>query len=104
MLRTLPFALLGIACLFGQGTATIVGTVTDSSGAVVPSAQLTLVNEATGVARQATADPAGRFDFTRLPVGNYRLAATVTGFKRSEMRSVNLTAEQTLQLNLVLDS
>jgi len=103
MLRTLPFALLGIACLFGQGTATIVGTVTDSSGAVVPSAQLTLVNEATGVARQATADPAGRFDFIRLPVGNYLLAATVTGFKRSEMRSVNLTAEQTLQLNLVLE-
>jgi len=95
--------LLAAANAFGQGAATLVGTVADSTGAVVPNAEITLTNEATGVVRKATADAAGRFDFIRVPVGNYRLSAAASGFKRAEMRAVNLTAEQTLQLNLALE-
>jgi outer membrane receptor protein involved in Fe transport len=103
MPRLLICILLAAAAAFGQGSASVVGTVTDASGGVVPAAELTLTNEATGVARAAKADSGGRFDFIRVPVGNYRLSASASGFKRAEMRAVNLTAEQTLQLNLALE-
>ena len=99
----LLLSILFAAAAFAQGTATIVGAVSDSSDAVVPAAEITLTNEATGVARKAAADTAGRFGFTRVPVGNYRLSVSAAGFKRSEMRAVNLTAEQTLQLNVTLE-
>jgi hypothetical protein len=88
--------------LFAQGNATIVGTVSDSSGAVVPNARVGLANEATGVAQETSTDASGRFDFVSLPVGNYRVSASAQGFKRAEVRGINLTAEQTLQLNMAL--
>ena len=103
MLRLICLLLLATSALFSQGMATIVGAVADGSGAFVPNAEVTLTHEATGVARTARADASGRFDFVRVPVGNYRLAASAAGFKRAEMRGVNLTAEQTLQLNLTLE-
>ncbi len=102
MLKACAFFFVAIATGFGQGAATIVGVVSDSSGANVPVAEVTLVNEATGVTFKAAVDAGGRFDFVRVPVGNYRLSTAANGFKRTEMRAVNLTAEQTLQLNITL--
>ncbi len=102
MFKLCMLFLVAITACFGQGNATVVGVVSDSSGAIVPAAEVTIVNEATGVTRKAVVDAGGRFDFIRLPVGNYRLSTTASGFKRTEMRAVNLTAEQTLQLDIVL--
>ena len=51
----LVFALMaGGHLLFGQGTARIVGVVSDSGGGLVPNAQVTLINEATGLARDGS--------------------------------------------------
>ena len=102
MLKLTIYFLAIAAAMFGQGNATIVGNVSDSSGAIIPSAEITLVNEATGVTRKAAVDAGGRFEFIRVPVGNYRVSTAATGFKRTEMRAVNLTAEQTLQLDIAL--
>lgn len=104
MLSRLAAALLlsAASAAYGQGNATIVGTVSDSSGAVVPAVNVVLANEGTGVSFTAQTDEGGRFDFVRLPVGAYRIAATRQGFKRAEVKPIVLTAEQTLQLTLTL--
>jgi hypothetical protein len=67
-------------------TATIRGTITDSTGAVVPGASVTVRNEETGLTRSATTTSAGIYSFAELPVGSYRVEVELSGFK-SEVRS-----------------
>ena len=54
-----------------RNTGSIRGTVTDSTGAIVPGAKVTLKSEATGLARAATTNAAGSYSFADLPVGTY---------------------------------
>jgi len=56
-------------------TADLIGTVRDSSGALVAGAQVTITNEATGVSRSALTDAAGNYLITQLPPGRYVLTA-----------------------------
>jgi len=64
----LVFALMaGGHILYGQGTARIVGVVSDAGGGLVPSAQVTLINDATGLREAAPTDEAGRYNFTQFP-------------------------------------
>lgn len=74
--------LLACAAAFSQtaNTGTVVGTVSDSSGAVVPAAQLTLVNVDTNETRRTQANQAGQYTFPSLPPGRYRATVTVEGF------------------------
>ena len=59
----------------------IVGTLTDQTGAVVPKAQVTVTNTSTGLSRQATTDDAGYYSIPNLPEGTYDLSVTASGFK-----------------------
>src|SRR5689334_5287104 len=70
---------------FGQtGSSALSGTVTDTSGAVVPGANVSVINENTGLSyRQVTTD-AGVFSFTALPVGPYTVNVEATGFKTTK--------------------
>jgi hypothetical protein len=76
-------ASLFVACATAQiaGTGNIQGTVTDSSGAVVPSASVTLTNQATQVKRTAKTNEAGAYFFPGIPIGPYSLEVTAKGFK-----------------------
>jgi uncharacterized protein YfaS (alpha-2-macroglobulin family) len=65
-------------------TADLVGTIKDSSGAVVPGVTVSLTNEATGVVRSTTTSESGRYFFTSLQPGRYRLAAELSGFRKIE--------------------
>jgi len=73
---------LGSGNAFGQATAsgTIQGTVTDQSGAVVTGAQVVAKNKATDVSRTATSSDTGDYRFELLPVGNYTVTVSKTGF------------------------
>lgn len=62
-------------------SASIAGTITDSSGAVVPHASITITNEATGQARTVTSNDAGFYTATNLPPGNYTVGAVAEGFE-----------------------
>lgn len=62
-------------------TASIRGTVTDSTGAVVPAAAVTIRGEDTGFTRAITTNSAGVYSFAELPVGKYTLEVALTGFK-----------------------
>ena len=80
--------------LYGQGTARIVGVVSDAGGGLVPGAQVTLINDATGLREVSPTDEAGRYNFTQLAVGNYRIEVSAAGFKKETRTGINLVAEQ----------
>jgi hypothetical protein len=78
--------------LFGQAaTATITGTVTDSSGAAVPDAAISAKNSATGVSRSTLSDGQGRYSLLDLAIGDYDVQAAKMGFQTAVRRGVNLT-------------
>jgi len=64
------------------GTGTIQGTVTDTSGALVPDANVTLTDTASGVVRTAKADSGGTFLFPNVEISTYSLKVTAGGFER----------------------
>ena len=82
--------------LRAQENATINGTVTDSSGAVVPSAQVALTDEATGQKRTATTNDVGAYRFAGLNHGTYTLTVNGTGFKTFTRTGIVLNVAQTL--------
>src|SRR4051794_9878369 len=68
--------------LWAQGaTGTILGTVTDSSGGVVPDVKVTVINVGTSATRTATSDDRGRYRLAELPVGAYQVSVEATGFQ-----------------------
>jgi hypothetical protein len=71
---------------FGQTTtATITGTVTDPSGAVVPSAKVSVTSETEGTVRDVLTGSTGVFTVPNLNVGRYRLQVTASGFATYEL-------------------
>ena len=82
----------------------ISGTVTDSSGAVVPDAMVTITNEATNVARPPIkTNGSGFFSADTLPVGNYTVAVEKKGFKKVSISGNAVTAGGRLTVNAVLE-
>lgn len=69
----------------------IVGTVQDPSGAVVPGAKLTLTHTATGQSREVQADDQGRFNAISLPAGTYDMVVTAPGFRTLTRRGIEVT-------------
>ena len=66
-----------------QTTGSIAGTVTDTSGAVIPQVMVTITSVETGTARTATTDDHGYYQVLSLQVGNYEVSAETLGFKDS---------------------
>ena len=62
-------------------SGTILGTVTDPTGAVIANAKVTIVNEGTGLTRTVTTDANGEYTAPSLPTGRYTVMAEITGFK-----------------------
>src|SRR5580658_6019075 len=85
------------------GTAALAGAVTDPSGASVPNVTVTITSNATGQTRTATTGPDGTYRFTLLPPGTYHVSFAASGFKTSEVGSVNLNVTETPELNRTLE-
>jgi outer membrane receptor protein involved in Fe transport len=71
--------------------ATILGVVTDSSGATIPGAKVTATNSGTGITRTATTDSQGRYTVADLDIGTYEVDAEAAGFKRALHTGIELT-------------
>jgi hypothetical protein len=84
-------------------SGTILGTVTDASGSVVPSAKVTVVNEGTGLTRTVQADSKGEFTVPSLPTGRYTVIAELAGFKTLTLSNVELGVDQRARMDLKLD-
>ena len=83
-------------------TATILGTVTDPSGAAVPGASVKLTNTATKVARELATNTSGSYIAPELQIGPYSLKVELKGFKTSERTGIVLNSNDTVRIDLVL--
>jgi carboxypeptidase family protein/TonB-dependent receptor-like protein len=93
------FAAQGYAQVVG---ATLSGTITDPSGSVVPNAQVSVRNTATGVTRAVTADTAGLYVLPNLLPGTYEVSVTAPGFNTARESNVALAVGAEQQLNFSL--
>jgi len=80
-------------------TATLLGSVKDATGAVVPKASVTAKNLATGLARSVVTDGAGNYVVSNLPAGHYSISASLTGFKTTVMADIELQVAQQATVN-----
>ncbi|HYW45756.1 MAG TPA: carboxypeptidase regulatory-like domain-containing protein [Bryobacteraceae bacterium] len=94
--------LCSAAVLFGQ-TASLTGTVTDPQGAVIPGANISIVNAQTGAARDAVADAQGRYTMPQLTPGTYKLSAKATGFADVVIDNVELLVNQPATVPIVFE-
>jgi hypothetical protein len=83
-------------------TGTFVG-VEDSSGAVIPNAQVTLKQTATGETRQTVTTGSGEFNVPFLQVGPYSITAAASGFKTKTLSGLTLQVDQTINLRISLE-
>jgi hypothetical protein len=92
-----------VAICFGQTpTAVVTGTVVDPTGATVPDATVTAVNQATGVVSQKTTSSDGAFTIINLLPGDYLVTVQKTGFKKVELPVFKLDVNQTLTQKITL--
>src|ERR1700741_253466 len=101
--------LLGIVLLefsaqvVGQAvSATLLGTVTDSSGGAVASAKVTITETKTGISRSSATNESGNYVFPDLPPGAYSVTATQLGFKRESRAGIDVIVNTTERVDLVL--
>src|SRR5450432_2634830 len=102
---SLLFSLLLIAFAFAAFAqeATIVGTVTDPSGAPVPNVAITITNAETGLARHLTTNSTGQYVAPDLQIGHYRIRAEVAGFKAAEQKDIVLAVGDRSRADLKLE-
>src|SRR5215469_2519198 len=82
--------------------ATLTGTVTDASGAVVPGATVSIQNAATKVTRQIKTNSAGFFSATNLPSGTYNMTAEASGFERWHATGIELQGSDDKTVNIAM--
>ena len=101
-------AIFFMACFAGhvaqaQFRASLRGTVSDSTGAVIPGATVTLTNSETNEKQVSTSDDNGIYNFNALPPGKFSLTVERDGFQKRAIDNVQITPEQANALNLKLD-
>jgi hypothetical protein len=101
-----PIGLLLLTCwatAWAQDTASLTGTVTDPSGAAIPSAQIALKNTEHGINRTGTTNGSGDFLFASLPIGSYDLIVTAQGFKKYQAKGVVLRVAEKARVNVAME-
>ena len=107
-IRTVTAAVMGgwllTATAFAQiPTGTILGSVRDAQGAMVPGATVTATHTATQVARTATTDPSGQYTLPLLPVGNYTVEIAMSGFRNFSQTGIVLEVGRNARVDATLE-
>ena len=84
-------------------SGTILGTVTDSSGSVIPNAKVTIVNEGTGLTRTVETDANGEYTVPSVPTGHYTVMTEMAGFKSMALSNVVVGVDQRVRMDLKLE-
>jgi hypothetical protein len=109
--RAVSCAVLACFCiLFIQGRnafaqvdeGSITGTVQDQSGAVVPNADVTLLNIDQGITIQRKTTPSGGYTFSPVRIGHYTITVTAPGFAKTTQKNLTVQVAQVLQVNVTL--
>ncbi|MFN7650367.1 MAG: carboxypeptidase-like regulatory domain-containing protein, partial [Acidobacteriota bacterium] len=108
MIRILVFAftlcLTGATAMFAQASsATINGTLRDSSGSVIPAASLALRNTATAVETRTASNESGYYAFLNILPGQYTLEVTKPGFRTNKLNPFVLAVNQTATIDIVME-
>jgi hypothetical protein len=85
-----------------QGTAQIVGKITDEQGALLPGVDVVVTNQETGVFREVTTSTEGTYVVAQIVPGTYKVLARLTGFRTMERSDLILQVGTTLTINLAL--
>jgi len=107
MIRNVGYT-LGALLLFATGASaqstldTILGTVTDSSGAVIVGATVTITNTDEGTARTSTTDANGNYEAVNAKPGRYTVEVSKPGFKTESVHDLQIEARQTLRVDVTL--
>ena len=87
---------------FAQVSGTLSGTVTDPSGGVVSGASIKAENTGTGATRDMVTDGAGRYQIVALPVGEYEIRASKSGFQEAVRKGIDLAVNQEASVDFTL--
>lgn len=98
------FLLFAVTAANAQFKAGIQGTVTDTSGALVPEAKITLKNTETGQTHEATSSEEGSYRISGLAPGKYSLTTEKSGYKRSVLENVAISAENVQGIDILLET
>jgi hypothetical protein len=90
---------LSVAAWAQTQLATVSGTITDPSGAVVPEVSITIVSQGTGLKRSALTDTAGEYRFAGLPTGKYSLRIEKPGFQSQTREGIELNSAAEVTIN-----
>ncbi len=103
-MRVISCFLLCAAIVYGQGfQGSMRGRVVDASGAVVPLAKISLIDEGTSISRASVTNEQGEYTFASLTPATYTVIAESGGFKRSEHKGVVVATQQALTLDFALE-
>jgi hypothetical protein len=95
--------LLANQSVFAQvDEGSISGLVQDPTGAVVPNAQVTLVNTDQGITLNTVTSSSGEYTFSPVRIGHYSVSATAAGFSRTEQENLEVTVGLALKVNIAL--
>jgi len=105
----LSLAIMGLMLLaprsaFAQASAGITGTVTDTTGAVVRGARVTITNEATSSSDKTVTESAGTYAFKGVPPGKYTVSVEAQGFKKEVKKGVNIEVSSTGTVDFALNA
>jgi Carboxypeptidase regulatory-like domain/TonB dependent receptor-like, beta-barrel len=89
---------------FAQSTSAIIsGVIHDAQGAMVPGATITASHSQTGLSRQVQSSDNGYYTIANLPIGDYKVTITATGFKMAVIPSLTLQINQNAELDVALE-
>ena len=111
-MKQYQFALRGLLVLFmalalhstgwAQASGSIVGTVTDTAGAAVPNATVTVLNTATGDSKTAKSSAAGDYQFLQLLPGMYKITTETAGFKQFVRSNIEVTVGNATRIDAAM--
>src|SRR5215813_394420 len=103
MVAVVLFVHVPAICIFAQtSNATLGGTVSDASGALIPGVMVTATNTATGIVTSVLSNESGTYQFASLQTGTYKVNAELTGFQTQTYNNVVLGLSQQVRLNFTL--
>jgi len=99
--------MLALICCAALGysqavNGSMLGTITDTSGASVPNAKVTITEVNTAIVRTATTNESGNYTFNDLPPGSYKLVTEAAGFRREDRTGVDVLVNNTRRIDVQL--
>ena len=93
---------LALSAFAQSDRGTITGTVSDSSGSLIPGANITAVNPENGVELKAQTTDTGNYTISSVPAGLYNLIVETSGFRRFEQQGIRVQVAQTARIDVTM--